>query len=40
MQVSLSALEWSGFLIPFIRNLCSNNGEVSCRTKYTDMEYV
>lgn len=31
--VSLNALEWSGFLIPFILNLCSNSGEVSCLTR-------
>ena len=37
-QYLLSALEWSGFLIPFIFNLCNNMADVSCRTRYTDME--
>lgn len=36
----LSALEWSGFLMPFIFSLCRSSGDVSCLTKYTDIEYV
>lgn len=37
-RVLLRALEWSGFLMPFARSLCSSIVDDCCFTRYTASE--